>query len=98
MAGVGVGMLTLPSAPRSAAASETCAAAMRLKRAVHAFQSGNFSHVWNRAKQEAPMPEIRRSNGICTQINVMKLPADKQDEVVKLMIERARFMATQPGF
>ena len=44
------------------------------------------------------MTEIRRSNGICTQINVVKLPADKQDEVLKLMIERARFMATQPGF
>ena len=44
------------------------------------------------------MSEIGRSNGICTQINVVKLPADNQDEVVKLMIERARFMATQPGF
>ena len=44
------------------------------------------------------MSEIGRSNGICTQINVVKLPADNQDEVVKLMVERARFMATQPGF
>jgi len=44
------------------------------------------------------MSEIGRSNGICTQINVVKLPAGNQDEVVKLMIERARFMATQPGF
>jgi len=44
------------------------------------------------------MSEIRKSNGICTQINVMKLPAGNQDEVVKLMVERARFMATQPGF
>jgi heme-degrading monooxygenase HmoA len=44
------------------------------------------------------MSEIRQSNGICTQINVVRLPADNQDEVVKLMIERARFMATQPGF
>src|SRR5215467_14611802 len=44
------------------------------------------------------MSEIRKSNGICTQINVVTLPADNQDEVLKLMIERARFMATQPGF
>jgi heme-degrading monooxygenase HmoA len=44
------------------------------------------------------MSEIRESNGICTQINVVRLPADNQDEVLKLMIERARFMATQPGF
>jgi hypothetical protein len=28
----------------------------------------------------------------------VKLTPDKQDEVVNLMIERARFMATQPGF
>jgi heme-degrading monooxygenase HmoA len=44
------------------------------------------------------MTEIGRCNGICTQINVVKLPANNQDEVVKLMIERARFMAKQPGF
>ena len=44
------------------------------------------------------MSDIRQSAGICTQINVVKLPADNQDEVVKLMIERARFMAKQPGF
>jgi hypothetical protein len=28
----------------------------------------------------------------------VKLTPDKQDEVVNLMIKRARFMATQPGF
>ncbi len=44
------------------------------------------------------MSEIRRGNGICTQINVVKLPADNQDEVINMMVERARFMATQPGF
>ena len=44
------------------------------------------------------MSEIRESNGVCTQITTVKLPPDKQDEVVRLMIERARFMATQPGF
>jgi len=44
------------------------------------------------------MSEIRESNGICTQITTVKLPPDTQDEVLKLMVERARFMATQPGF
>jgi heme-degrading monooxygenase HmoA len=44
------------------------------------------------------MPEIGESNGICTQITTVKLPPGNQDEVLDLMIERARFMATQPGF
>jgi heme-degrading monooxygenase HmoA len=44
------------------------------------------------------MPEIRQHNGICTQITTVKLPPDNQDEILKLMMERARFMATQPGF
>jgi len=37
-------------------------------------------------------------NGICTQITAVKLPAENQQAAVDLMIERARFMATQPGF
>jgi heme-degrading monooxygenase HmoA len=44
------------------------------------------------------MSEIRRADGICTQITTVKLSSDHQDEIVNLMIERARFMATQPGF
>jgi heme-degrading monooxygenase HmoA len=44
------------------------------------------------------MPEIQPHNGIVTQITTVKLPPDKQDEVLSLMTERARFMATQPGF
>ena len=44
------------------------------------------------------MAEIRQHNGICTQITTVKLPPDNQDEILKLMMERARFMATQPGF
>ena len=44
------------------------------------------------------MSEIAQSNGVCTQITTVKLPAGNQDEVLTLMIERARFMATQPGF
>jgi len=44
------------------------------------------------------MSEIAQSNGICTQITTVKLPAGNQDEVLNLMRERARFMATQPGF
>jgi heme-degrading monooxygenase HmoA len=44
------------------------------------------------------MSEIAQSNDICTQITTVKLPPDNQDEVLNLMVERARFMATQPGF
>ena len=44
------------------------------------------------------MADIRKSDGICTQITTVKLPPDNQDEVLNLMKERARFMATQPGF
>jgi heme-degrading monooxygenase HmoA len=44
------------------------------------------------------MTDIRQNGGIVTQITTVKLPRDKQDEVLELMKERARFMATQPGF
>ena len=37
-------------------------------------------------------------NGVVTQITTVKLPPDKQDEVLALMTERAQFMARQPGF
>lgn len=48
--------------------------------------------------QEPAMPEIRANNGIVTQITTVKLPPDKQEEVLRLMTERARFMAKQSGF
>jgi 3-oxoacyl-[acyl-carrier protein] reductase len=41
---------------------------------------------------------LRKTNAICTQITTVKLPPGKQDQALNLMIERARFMATQPGF
>jgi heme-degrading monooxygenase HmoA len=44
------------------------------------------------------MSKIRESNGICTQITTVKLSPDNQHEVLKLMTERAHFMAKQPGF
>ena len=44
------------------------------------------------------MTEIGKSSGVVTQITTVKVPADSQDEVLALMQERARFMATQPGF
>lgn len=44
------------------------------------------------------MPEIRENNAIVTQITTVKVPPDNQTEVLDLMAERARFMATQPGF
>src|SRR5262249_46612075 len=48
--------------------------------------------------QESSMPEIREGNDIVTQITTVKVPPDHQSEVLELMAERARFMATQPGF
>jgi quinol monooxygenase YgiN len=44
------------------------------------------------------MPEIRKDGGIVTQITTVKVEPDHQAEVLKLMSERARFMAKQPGF
>jgi heme-degrading monooxygenase HmoA len=44
------------------------------------------------------MTEISQDKGIVTQITTVKLPAGKQEEVIDLMKERARFMAKQPGF
>ncbi len=44
------------------------------------------------------MPEIRKDNGIVTQITTVKVEPAHQAEVLQLMTERARFMARQPGF
>jgi heme-degrading monooxygenase HmoA len=44
------------------------------------------------------MTEIQENSDLVTQITTVKLSPDNQDEVLKLMTERARFMATQPGF
>jgi heme-degrading monooxygenase HmoA len=44
------------------------------------------------------MADMRTNGGVVTQITTVKLPPDKQDEVLALMTERARFMAKQPGF
>jgi heme-degrading monooxygenase HmoA len=44
------------------------------------------------------MPDIRVNSGVVTQITTVKVSADNQDEVLRLMKERAEFMATQPGF
>ena len=44
------------------------------------------------------MPQIREHDDVVTQITTVKVPTDNQSEVLELMTERARFMATQPGF
>ena len=44
------------------------------------------------------MPEIRQADGLVTQITTVKVTPDKQEEVLRLMTERAHFMAKQPGF
>jgi heme-degrading monooxygenase HmoA len=44
------------------------------------------------------MPEIRADGGVVTQITTVKVSPPNQAEVLQLMTERAKFMATQPGF
>jgi heme-degrading monooxygenase HmoA len=44
------------------------------------------------------MPEIRERNGLVTQITSVAVDPKSQAEALELMKERARFMATQPGF
>jgi heme-degrading monooxygenase HmoA len=44
------------------------------------------------------MPEIRKENGIVTQITTVTVEPEHQAEVLELMTERARFMARQKGF
>jgi quinol monooxygenase YgiN len=44
------------------------------------------------------MPQISENKDVVTQITTVEVPPDKQNEVLKLMTERAKFMATQPGF
>ena len=44
------------------------------------------------------MPEIRPHSDFVTQITTVEAEEGKQDELLALMSERARFMARQPGF
>jgi heme-degrading monooxygenase HmoA len=44
------------------------------------------------------MPEIAKHSGPVTQITVLETEPGKQDELLNVLKERARFMATQPGF
>ena len=44
------------------------------------------------------MPEIHQMNGVVTQITTVDVDPKNQSEALEMMKERARFMATQPGF
>jgi heme-degrading monooxygenase HmoA len=44
------------------------------------------------------MPEIKRDRNVVTQITVAEAEQGKQDELLALMTDRARYMARQPGF
>ena len=44
------------------------------------------------------MPEIRPHSDYITQITTAEVEDGQQNELLRLMTERARFMATQPGF
>jgi heme-degrading monooxygenase HmoA len=50
------------------------------------------------SREHWTMPEIQEHNHLVTQITTVKLQPDTEQEVLGLMVERARFMATQPGF
>ena len=44
------------------------------------------------------MPANAQDNGVVTQITTVDLDPAQHDEALALMKERARFMASQPGF
>ena len=44
------------------------------------------------------MPEIRSDSDVVTQFPIAEAEQGKQTELLALMVERARFMARQPGF
>jgi heme-degrading monooxygenase HmoA len=44
------------------------------------------------------MPQIRTDNQPVTQITIIEAEPDSQAEALSVMTERARFMASQPGF
>ena len=44
------------------------------------------------------MPEIRPDSDFVTQITIAEAEEGRQAELLALMVERARFMARQPGF
>jgi len=44
------------------------------------------------------MPSIAPDNGVVTQITTVALEPAQHEEALALMKERARFMASQPGF
>jgi heme-degrading monooxygenase HmoA len=72
------------SAPVIAAADETAICASAL--------------ILIAKRMRIAMPEIPAKNGIVTQITTVTVAPDKQDEALRVMKERAKFMATQPGF
>jgi len=44
------------------------------------------------------MPRIEKDSQAVTQITLIEVEPDKQQEALSLMTERAHFMARQPGF
>ncbi len=44
------------------------------------------------------MSKINQRDDVITQITTINVDPDRQDEVLRVMIERAQFMAEQPGF
>lgn len=44
------------------------------------------------------MPQIAANDGVVTQITTVSVSPDKVDHALRVMKERAQFMAKQPGF
>jgi hypothetical protein len=52
----------------------------------------------NVQQRRVAMPQIGQGNPVITQITVVECDEGKQEEVLGVMQDRARFMARQPGF
>src|SRR5262245_27993250 len=74
---------------------------------VPEFNSSRKEHHWRRRKLKRNLSPLRRSdsmthiqtrNQVVTQITVIEAEPEKQNEALSLVVERARFMAKQPGF
>jgi Antibiotic biosynthesis monooxygenase len=68
----------------------------RTYRPVHRLRFG-FRRL-SCPQTEGSMPEIRPDSDFVTQITIAEAEEGKQAELLALMVERARFMARQPGF
>jgi heme-degrading monooxygenase HmoA len=80
------------AADLNTAAQEDTRARSRQQREKGRRERGSLEPV------ETSVPHIRASTKCVTQITVVETDPGKQPEALRVMTERARFMARQPGF